>query len=488
METESKKKPLNILFIVMDDQRTGSLGYNGSREVRTPCLDQLAAKGTVLKNCYVTTPICTPGRAELLTGCDSFTNGVPWFAYPIKPELTLLSTAFKQAGWHTAYFGKWHNDAHPSERDFEFTQRTLHDAHEFYKRYPEHGHDLIFKEDDGEVRGHSSELFTDATVDFLNAQKESDRPWLAYLAYHSPHDPFQPPEPYASEYSPETAEIPENFHPIHPFDNGDLSIRDELNLPWPRTPDAIRKYRSAYHGMVAHHDACIGRIMETLDANGQRDNTLVVFTSDHGLAIGCHGLLGKESMYDHSTKVPLVFSGPGVQSDQQLDGLCRNTDIYPTLCRMAGIDIPDSVADGNDLSDALHGTNESAAFRDSIFSQFSSPQTEPDETGWLPLKPTQRMVRSNHWKLIYYPQIARFQLFDLNEDPNEAKDLLAAWPYQTYRWGRQVNPRHAYQPTDDPAAILATAEELRQKMLGHRAAKNDSARPLLEKTPVELHD
>jgi arylsulfatase A-like enzyme len=475
----------HVLLVILDDQQVPSLGYMGSTEVRTPHLDRLASSGTILENCFVTTPICTPGRAEILTGCDSYGNGVPWFSYPIDSKLTLISTAFRQAGFHTAYFGKWHNDGHPSERDFEFTRRTMHEARDFYRRYPAHGHDLIFDEEGGEVRGHSTELFTDATIEWLDQQRDAARPWFACLAYHSPHDPFQPPEPHASDYPAATAQLPASFSPVHPLDNGDLTIRDELNLPWPRTPEAIRQYRAGYHGMVAHTDACIGRVLAALERNGQRENTIVVFTSDHGLAVGCHGLLGKENMYDHSTRVPLLFSGPGVKAGQRLKGLCRNTDIYPTLCRLSGIDIPASVKEGRDLSGPLGGTGQGEAFRECVFSQFSSPAFEPDETGFLPLKPTQRMARTGRWKLMFYPQIRRYQLFDLETDPDETLDLLAGWLYRPYQWGRKPNPLHAFPPAD-AEPILAVAEGMRQRLRQHLQERNDSALPLLDDTPLEL--
>lgn len=471
----------NVLLIVMDDQRADYLGYAGNPDVVSPRLDELAAAGVVFENCFVTTPICTPGRAELFSGCSTDENGVPWFDTPIRADLELLPAPFARAGYETAFFGKWHNDGHPRDRGFSFTDRVMFDARDFAARYPEHGHDLIFDEPSGSVEGHSTDLFTDAAIRWLSGRRPG--PWCAVVAYHSPHDPFQPPEPYRSMFPPKRERVPVNFANVHPVDSGDLAIRDEQNLPWPRTPGAILEYQALYKGMIAHHDAAIGRLLDQIAALGQLDDTIVVFTSDHGLAVGSHGLLGKANMLDHSMRVPLVVAGPGIASGRRVGGMVRLTDVFPTVCGLAGVAIPATVGDGRDLSSFLRGEGD-APVRRHVYGQLSSPVPALDETGSRPLQPTQRMIRADDAKLMFYPGIRRYRLFDLAADPAETVDLLAGWLHREYWWVRRgENARH-FEPDPRWATALERAEELRGLLHEHLVAVGDETADAVARTPI----
>jgi arylsulfatase A-like enzyme len=186
-----------------------------------------------------------------------------------------------------------------------------------------------------------------------------------------------------------------------------MEVRDETLLPWPRKEEAVRKEIAAYYAMITHLDHQVGRILDALDATGKRGNTIVVFASDHGLALGSHGLLGKQNLYDHSVRAPLLFNGPGIPRGRRSDALCYLYDVFPTLCALGGLNVPNTV-EGEDLTLLMHDTG--ARVREEIFGAYGN---------------VQRMVRTDRWKVIYYPHNDRTQFFDLRDDPHETRDLAA---------------------------------------------------------------
>lgn len=193
--------------------------------------------------------------------------------------------------------------------------------------------------------------------------------------------------------------------PQHPFDNGEMLVRDEQLAPWPRTPKIVREALADYYSCVTYLDAQVGRIVATLKKNGQYDNTIIVFAGDHGLAIGSHGLFGKQNLYDHSMHTPLIIAGPGVPKNKRSDAFVYLLDIFPTMCDLSGVAIPPSV-EGLSLVPVMQGKQKTR--RDTIFTAYRN---------------VQRAIRDRRWKLIMYPQINKTQLFDLKNDPNELNDL-----------------------------------------------------------------
>jgi arylsulfatase A-like enzyme len=204
-----------------------------------------------------------------------------------------------------------------------------------------------------------------------------------------------------AQYRPERLRLPKSFRGEHPFDNGELKIRDEMLAPFPRTPEVVREHLADYYAMITHMDAQIGRILEALERTGEARETVIVFGADNGLAVGRHGLFGKQNLYDHSVRVPLVLAGPGVERGKRVDSLCYLHDVYPTLCQLAGLPVPETVQSRNLLGG---GGYESLFFAD---------------------RNLQRGVRQGRWKLLRYyaPASERIQLFDLAKDPDELADL-----------------------------------------------------------------
>jgi len=395
----------NILLMIMDDQAPGTLSALGHPSLRTPNLDRLMRGGTYVEP-YTTCPVCTPARAEVLTGVTGLRNGCRWFGEPIDPHYTLLPRWLHEAGYHTVHVGKWHNDGHPRDKGYDVTRRVFpSDLVDGYRTK----HDFGFDEGGKIVQGHSTEVFCDAAIEEL-PRRPSDRPWFMFLALHSPHDPREVPEHWPRRHTPQSTPLPPNYMPEHPFDNGEMTIRDELLEAFPRTQDAIRRHRADYYNMIEHHDHYLGRVLDAVEQMGGFDDTLIIFTSDHGLAVGSHGLMGKESLYEHSARVPTIFHGPrlGVRPQQHRDALCGHADLMPTLADLIGIKSPPT-CEGRSYASALR--DPTAAARPHAFGNYRDRMF---------------MARDGRYKLITYTT-GRRQLFDLRDDPHELQNLLDPW-------------------------------------------------------------
>ncbi len=255
---------------------------------------------------------------------------------------------------------------------------------------------------------HSSDMFADSAIRFLT-HRDPDRPFLCYVSFTAPHDPRDTHQRYHDMYDANNIALPPNFMPEHPFDNGELRIRDEGLAPWPRPPAEIRQHIADYYAMLTHADAQIGRVLDTLRETGQDGNTIIVFAGDNGLALGQHGLMGKQNMYEHSLRVPLIFAGPDVPRGQRRDAYCYLLDIYPTLCSLLGLAAPDTV-EGISLTPSM-----------------ANPAEGIRETLLFAYRGIQRAVKDRHHKLIEYVVNGRrtTQLFDLRQDPWELDNLAA---------------------------------------------------------------
>jgi arylsulfatase A-like enzyme len=248
-------------------------------------------------------------------------------------------------------------------------------------------------------------MFADRAIEFLKSNS-AEKPFFAYVAFTSPHDPRQPPDRFREFYSKNRPPLPTNFLPQHPFDNGMMNGgRDENLAAWPRTEAVIRDQLGEYYGMVSHLDEQIGRVLDTLEQRGLADRTLVIYAADNGLALGSHGLVGKQSLYEHSTLVPLVIKGPNVKKGNETKAFTYLFDVFPTICDLLSIEKPSDL-DGKSLVPLLR--DPSAKIRESVF---------------LPFTKHQRSIRDEDWKLICYPQISHKQLFHLKTDPHEMLNL-----------------------------------------------------------------
>jgi arylsulfatase A-like enzyme len=429
--------PPNVLLIVSDDQRADTIHALGNPYIETPNLDRLVAAGSSFTRAIAPNPHCTPSRAEIMTGATGFRNGSAPFGNAIDPKLVLWANAMRKGGYHAWYSGKWMNDGSPKTRGYEETSGLYsaggaggRDNLTYPKSY--NGRAVTgytgwtFKTDTGKAELEKGVGLTpltdrhiaDGAIAFIN--RRATKPFFLHVNFTAPHDPRHFPPGYEKKYDPAAIPLPANYLPEHPFDHGYAGGRDEQILPLPRDPMAVKGELAAYYAVISHMDEQIGRMMEALRATGQDKNTVIIFTSDHGLAMGSHGLMGKQNMYEHTIGVPLIMAGPGIPHDQRIGAQTYLRDLYPTVCDLTGIPIPATV-EGRSLGPVLTGLTRE------IYPEVYGYWHNADKNGPLPIE---RMVRTDRWKLIYYSHLNRYQLFDLSSDPNELKDLAAKPEYQ----------------------------------------------------------
>ena len=306
----------NILFLFADDQRADTIGAWGNERIDTPNLDRLADEGFSFRRNYTfgsnSGAVCVPSRAMVLTGRS-------WMRSPNDMRgVPTLPRQLEAAGYRTFITGKWHNGEEALLRSFDRGTAV------YLGGMADHTQVEVQDIEGGELvrrrvgEAFSSELFADAAIAFLGEQAAlaegdgPDRPFFAYVPFMAPHDPRQPPPEYRERYYRRDLPLPANYMPQHPFDHGVLNIRDENLAAWPRTPEVIRDQLAEYYGLITHLDEQVGRILAALEENGQAGNTVVVYAADHGLGLGSHGLLGKQNLYEHSMRCPLIVRGPGI--------------------------------------------------------------------------------------------------------------------------------------------------------------------------------
>ena len=410
---QSTRRP-NILFLFADDQRADTIAAHGNPHIKTPNIDGLVRAGYSFRRNYIfggnNGAVCVPSRAMLMTGKTWFHIDAPTLS-----GARLLPELLREKGYVTFATGKWHNGQPSWLRAFQHGKSMMFGGMSDHTKVPirDLGPDgKLTDQRTGEK--FSSELFADAAVEFL-ARHDQQKPFFAYVAFTAPHDPRQPPPAYREMYYRRRLPLPVNFLPQLPFDNGMMSnLRDENLAAWPRTEAVIRDQLAEYYGIITHMDEQIGRILAALKRSGQAENTIIVYAADNGLALGSHGLLGKQSVYEHSMRVPLIFAGPGIPRGKSSRAFTYLLDVFPTLCELAGISPPEDLA-GSSLRPIWQGKKSS--IRDSLF---------------LPFIQIQRAVRDERWKLIAYPRIGYLELFDLRSDPHETTNLIERNEYDAY--------------------------------------------------------
>ncbi len=410
-----KKKTPNVLFILVDDMQKSSIHAYGCDRVQSPNIDNLIHNGVSVSHAYTNGALggalSMPSRAMLMTGRGVYQ--VIQDGQTIPKEHTTLPEQLRTAGYTTFATGKWHSDKESFNRSFVNGDNIFFGGMHTYENNGHVSPRLLHYDSSGQYDEKpftgdkfSSEMFADAAIGFLKKRKKNDNPYFLYVAFTSPHDPRNQHPSYGQTYNPNHIDLPVNFLPQHPFDNGDMKVRDEVLLPIPRTEEAIRQDLANYYGMISEVDTQIGRIIQTLKESGELDNTIIVFASDNGLAVGQHGLLGKQNLYEHSIGVPLVFVSSQLQKGvtREMNGYLF--DIYPTLCDMIGLPASPSVT-GKSMLPALKGNGK---HRDRIFLAYNS---------------IQRALVKDGWKYIVYNVggIRTEQLFDLKNDPWEMVNL-----------------------------------------------------------------
>lgn len=425
----------NFLVVVADDQCYRTINSLNNSEVLTPNFDRLLKRGTTFTHCFHqgswTGAVCVASRAMMHTGRYVWTcGGDRCGTYP------LLGETLQKNGYHTCAVGKWHNGDATALRSF-ITGKTIGPG--FYASTPMNGlaydrpragdpwtawdpkyrghwtpYSLwnIQKGPDGRRqaspryrrRQHSCDLYAESAVEMVGKlTAQSQNPFFLYVAWNSPHDPRQAPKDLLDLYPAAKIQVPPNFLPEHPFDPG--AERDEALAPFPRTPDAVRVHRREYYALITYMDRQMGRILDALDQSGQADNTCIVVTGDHGLAVGEHGLMGKQNLYDCSVRMPFIIAGPGIPAGRRIDAMMYQHSLFPTICDLAQIPAPATVQFPS-LTPLLRG--ERARLFNSMYCAY---------------KRFQRSARTDTHKLILHPETKQVELFDIANDPWEMKNL-----------------------------------------------------------------
>jgi arylsulfatase A-like enzyme len=378
----------NVLFILADDMRPDCIGALGNPNIRTPNLDKLVERGMSFTHAYClgsnSGAVCTPSRTMILTGRSVFHISNGGFGNSCNDSFVPWAKAMSAGGYETFHLGKKGNSFLPGMEAFDtclYTEGIGASQHEV-----------------------SSQKTADRIIEYLRGRNPA-KPFFIYMAPPVPHDPRVAPKEFMDQYDPAKIPLPENFLPVHPFDNGEMTVRDEKLAPWPRTPEIVKRHLADDYACITCLDHHIGRVIDVLKELKQFDNTIIIFAADNGLSIGEHGLFGKQNLYEYGgMHVPLVIAGPDIPHGKT--GVFTYLyDLYPTVCELTGTTIPPEV-ESKSLVSVI--TGKSAKVLDYVFTAYRN---------------CQRAVRDERWKLIRYPRINKNQLFDLEKDPHETNNL-----------------------------------------------------------------
>ena len=446
--TAKQARP-NILFIFADDHATHAIGAYGSRINQTPNIDRLAREGMVFRNAFVTNSICAPSRATVLTGQYGHLNGVPTNRDALHPMTMTFPKLLGTAGYQTAIIGKWHLKNPPAGFDH---YEVLRGQGPYYNPW------LLTPDDSVHHTGYTTDVITDRVLGWLDNARDPGRPFLLMYQHKAPHRRWDPgpeqlalyddveiPEPKTlfDDYSERASPAAEQEMTIaNHLDERDLKfvpprgLNDEQQAVWnaaygPKN-DAFRaanltgeelvrwkyqRYIKDYLRVVASIDANLGRVLDYLDRTGLAENTVVVYSSDQGFYLGDHGWFDKRWMYEESLRTPLIVRWPaGVTPNSTNEDLVQNLDFAETFLDLGGVSIPEDMQ-GRSLLPLLRGRTPDD-WRDAIYYQYF-------EYPGVHMVRRQYGVRTTRYKLVHYYEIDEWELFDLDNDPNELRSVYA---------------------------------------------------------------
>ena len=406
----------NVMFIFADDQTFESIGAYGLTEVKTPNLDRLVERGVSFTHAYNmgawNGAVCIASRAMLNSG--AFVNR----SQDVVKSQPQWAEMMSDAGYTTYMTGKWHVPGPAPRFDVVKDKRGgMPKQHNdrYARTFDQAAYETEWKPWDKEYGGfweggtHWTKVVADNTVEFFEQAKNDNNPFFMYLAFNAPHDPRQAPKEYVDMYPLDSIKVPENYLPEYPYADAicGKNLRDERLMPYPRTEYAVKRNRQEYYACITYMDHHIGRMLDALDASGEADNTYIIFTADHGLAVGHHGLVGKQSMYEHSMRPPFIIAGPGLTPNSSNDTPIYLQDAMATALEIAGAEKPDYV-EFKSLLPLLNGLKTTQY--DSIYGKYTHQQ---------------RMILKGDWKLIFYPTAEKkMRLFNVKRDPQEMNDLI----------------------------------------------------------------
>jgi N-acetylglucosamine-6-sulfatase len=446
-------KPRNVIFILADDHRFDFMGFTGKVPwLKTPNMDRLAKEGGYFRNAYVTTALCSPSRASILTGLFSHTHTVVDNVAPDPPDLIFFPRYLQQVGYQTSFFGKWHmggesDDPRPGFNHWE----SFKGQGDYYNPTLNiNGKQVVYKDST-----YVTDVLTEHALEWLGNRKK-DQPFFLYLSHKAVHANFSPARRHAGKYATEPITLPPSFRTSDSQVKGkrstNLSIdREPARMPPYQheeyygkggTPDWQKMQRESWHGVDHMYygtidfadfyrqycetllgvDESVGAVLDYLDKEGLTESTLVIYMGDNGFSFGEHGLIDKRHFYEESAKVPFLIRCPELfAGNRTMEPMIQNIDVAPTILEVAGIQKPEHMH-GSSILPLLKG--QEVVWRDKIFYEY---YWEYD----FPQTPTMHGVRTNRYKLIRYHGIwDTNEFYDLQEDPHEMNNLIASPEHQ----------------------------------------------------------
>lgn len=358
------EKP-NILFVLSDQMRASAMGPAGNEDIYTPNFDRMSQEGTHLSNTYTNNPVCTPSRACLLSGQYSVSTGVVTNDIPLPSDIPTIGNTFQEAGYHMGYIGKWHLDGVPRDKftppgprrqGFSDLWAAYNCSHDYFNpKYYTGSGELIKPE------GYEPEIQTTLAIDFLDDQSDHDDPFCLFLSWGPPHDPYElVPDEYQNLYNPADLDLPPNVRPLDP---NSCTLRgppvkhwgtaEEFNTGDPYDYNDPREVLADYYAAITALDDQFSRLLDSLQESGQIENTIIVYTSDHGDNLWSHGQNQKGLPYEESVNIPFLIRWPEkIPANTVNETLLGMVDIAPTILGLADVDPPESMT-GLDLSEPI---------------------------------------------------------------------------------------------------------------------------------------
>ncbi len=424
-----QKKYKNIIFILTDDHRYDFMGFTGRVPwLKTPNLDLLAAKGAYFKNAFVTTSLCSPSRASILTGMYSHVHTVVDNVAPMPSNLVFFPQYLQKAGYQTSFFGKWHmgNETDKPQKGFNHWESFPGQGIYYNPTLNIDGKEFTYKDST-----YITDLLTEHAINWMK-QRDTSKPFFLYLSHKAVHAEFLPAKRHKGMYANQKYPLPSTYYQTL----GD----DYKKLGW---PEWVKQQRYSWHGVdYMYHthqsidemvqtycetlmgvDESIGSVLAYLKQAGIEDNTLIIYMGDNGFAWGEHGLIDKRQFYEESVKVPFLAYCPGLfKGGQTIFKMVQNIDVAPTIMDYAGLKKPDYMP-GRSILPLLKG--DSVQWRDRIFYEY---YWEYD----FPMTPNIFGVRTNQYKYIRYQGIwDTNELYDIKNDPGETVNLIQDPKYAT---------------------------------------------------------
>ncbi len=409
----------NILLILPDQMRASAMGCMGNAEVQTPHIDRLASEGVLFKKTYANVPVCCPARAILMTGTYPHVNGMVANDLRLKESHVTIAEILRDQGYQTGFVGKWHLDGGPRDPGFvpPGERRQGFDFWAAYECHHNHFNPTYFRDTPEiiQINRFEPEASCDFAVEFLRKQSK-DKPFFLTVQMGPPHDPYGAPEEYMKKYDPEKLTPPVNWQP-----NSEANVKSTRRLQRPgmpqipTVPKGGKEEIAAYYAAITALDDQVGRLLTTLKETGQDENTIILFTSDHGDMLGSHGMRRKRKPHDESARVPGILRWPGhIPAGRKVDTLFSHIDMPPTLLKLVGITPPQHMQ-GSDLSPVALGKTEEGP--EAVLLQIFVP-FNPDQIA----KPWRGIITARHTYARY--EDSPWVLFDDQQDPHQMKNLI----------------------------------------------------------------